>query len=531
MNRLMRSACVALGLTTIYVIRIVDPLVDGNHIVVYHWSGRPLVLFGPIVINFLVVWAVLTLLLLLVRTPGRIRVAVWGAIILFTPSIVLEDLALLPSFTPAHWARLALISFAVVAYSLLMLLWRPSFAERFEHVIGFASTVLQFVAISGGILFFQLARFGWQARSLNDQLPLHHSQIVPAAETKPRIIWVVLDELSYQQVYVNRFQGLQLPTFDALANEATLFTHPIPASIPIDTNIRTEKILPSLLTGKPVDAMHSTPAGQLSLHNPDAGAWQPFDQHDTVFQDALGAGYSTALVGWYNPYCRLMPAVLDHCFWTFWDNPQNGMLPGGTLASNLPQPILSFVMSHGLPQSLQQFLPKDSVDTNPHIADYRNISDAADKALLDRSEGFVFLHLPIPHPSGIYNRKTDQLATGSSNYIDNLALADKYLAHLRSTLEQSGQWDSSTVVIMGDHSWRIMDWKGASDWTAEEQSASLGGQFDNRPLYIVKLAGQQKGTRIDTPFHALGTRKLLDALFTQNIRSTEDLSTWAQRAH
>ena len=297
MNRLMRSAGVALGLTTIYVIRIVDPLVDGNHIVVYHWSGRPLVLFGPIVLNFLVVWAVLTLLLLLVQTPGRIRVAVWGAIVLFTPSIVLEDLALLPSFTPAHWERLALISFAVVAYSLLMLLWRPSLAKRFEHVIGFASTVLQFVAISGGILFFQLARFGWQARSLNDQLPLHHSQIVPTAETKPRIIWVVLDELSYQQVYVNRFEGLQLPTFDALANEATLFTHPIPATIPIDTNIRTEKILPSLLTGKPVDALHSTPAGQLSLHDPDTGAWQPFDQHDTVFQDALGAGYSTALVG------------------------------------------------------------------------------------------------------------------------------------------------------------------------------------------------------------------------------------------
>jgi Sulfatase len=361
-------------------------------------------------------------------------------------------------------------------------------------------------------------------------MPSHPSRNA-LAKTKPRIIWVVLDELSYQQIYVDRFQGLQLPAFDALANEATLFTHPIPASIPIDTNIRTEKILPSLMTGKPVDDLNATAAGQLSIHNPDTGAWQSFDQHGTVFQDALNDGYRTAVAGWYNPYCRLLPAVLDHCVWAFGDNPQSGMLPGGTLASNLPQPILSFVMSRGLPRSLQRFLPKNPSDPELHIADYQNLSDAADKILRDPSLDFVFLHLPVPHPGGIYNRKTGQLTTGPSTYIDNLALADKYLAHLRSTLEQSGQWDSSTVVIMGDHGWRIMEWNGAAEWTTEEQNASHGGRFDNRPAYIVKLAGQQKGTRIDTPFHALNTRKLLDALLTQNIRSADDLSTWAQQLH
>jgi hypothetical protein len=61
----------------------------------------------------------------------------------------------------------------------------------------------------------------------------------------------------------------------------------------------------------------------------------------------------------------------------------------------------------------------------------------------------VLLHLPIPHPNGIYDRHTGQLATAGSSYIDNLALADRCLAGIRRTLVESGQWDSATVVVMG----------------------------------------------------------------------------------
>jgi hypothetical protein len=54
----------------------------------------------------------------------------------------------------------------------------------------------------------------------------------------------VFDELSYRQGYERRFPALQLPAFDALAAQATVFTHTIPAGI------MTEKVLPSLLTGE-----------------------------------------------------------------------------------------------------------------------------------------------------------------------------------------------------------------------------------------------------------------------------------------
>ncbi|HET6170890.1 MAG TPA: hypothetical protein VFE01_11945, partial [Terracidiphilus sp.] len=127
-----------------------------------------------------------------------------------------------------------------------------------------------------------------------------------------------------------------------------------------------------------------------------------------------------------------------------------------------------------------------------------------------------------------YDRTTGNFATTHSTYIDNLALADKYLAHVRAVLEQNGTWDSSVIVIMGDHSWRTsFIWSSKPSWTHEEQVASDGDRFDDRPAYIVKLPHQQQPARIDAPYAAIHTRALLDALTHNQLRSAGDLSAWA----
>jgi hypothetical protein len=530
-----RIAAAALGMATICLVWIEEPLVRSRHEIVYHWSGRPLSLFAPVVLDVLVVWLLLALLFFLVRASGRKRVAVWAGIVLFAPSIALKSLRFLLIVNPPHLLTLAMLGAAIVGYVLVLVLWRPAFAERFDRVVGLTSVVLGFVAVPGAVLLCQLVWFGWQARSLNEPRTLHQPQMASTAGTKPRIFWILLDELSFQQVYEHRFQGLQLPAFDALAAQSTVFTHIIPAGVPTDKDVRTEKVLPSLLTGEPVDEIRSSPGGQLSTHNPDTDAWQPFDPHNTVFQDALDAGYSTALAGWFNPYCRILPTVLDRCFWTSGSVYQYVMVPGATVESNMQEPaevLIQASMLHRFLRPLLRIQDHSIQDTETHISDYRKLVDAADSLLRDRSMGFVLLHLPIPHPGGIYNRTTGQLTTGPATYIDNLALADNYVAHVRSMLEQAGEWDSSTIVIMGDHGWRTqMMWRDLSNWTREEETASLGGGFDDRPAYIVKLPGQQTHATIDTPFRAVRTRKLLDALLTQRIRSTEDLSAWAQQTH
>lgn len=529
MSKALRAVAAALGLTTVCMAWLVEPLVERTHNQVYHWEAGTWVLFGPVALYVAIVWAVAILLMLSAERPGRWRVAVWAGILVCLPWILVKNLQIVwPNVLPQR-LHLPHFIFAAGAWALVVLLWRPSFSRRSDTIVEFGSTVLVFVGISGAVFLMRFTWYWWQARSLNDPLPLHQKRVVAAADLPhPRIIWIVLDELSYQQVYERRYPGLELPAFDALAADATVFTHVQPAGI------YTEKVLPGLMTGQMVDDVRSSASGQLSIQEAATRKWQRFDEHNTVFQDALNDGYETAVAGWFNPYCRMLPAVLDRCYFTYSDQTGNGLDPDGTFESNMlvaARPILGKGSAPHLVWRLLH-LPEKSVPmAGPRLEDYRKLSAAADQVLQDRSADFVLLHLPIPHPFGIYNRKTGQFTTNPSTYIDNLALADRYVAHVRSLLEQNGQWDSSTVIIMGDHGWRTMLlWEHMPYWTPEEERASDGGKFDDRPAYIVKLAGQKSGMRIDLPFRAVETRGLMDALMAEKIHSPQDLQAWVKQS-
>jgi hypothetical protein len=525
---LLEATWAALGVTSIYLLWLIGPLVTPSHDAIFHWSESPFQLFVPPILDFCAFWMLLTLVLLL--ATGRLRVAIWCGMIAMTPWMELKNWAYLTDTDPSHLLSLGLLGIGLIALLLPLVLWQSAYPERFEQVVKFAFTLALFSAISGVVILGEFAWFGWQARSLNAELPLHKAVYAanPAQAARPRVIWILFDELSYEQVYERRLPGLRLPSFDALAAQATVFTHTVAAGI------FTAQVLPSLLTGTPVDGVRASSDGKtLYMHDSNTRAWQPFDEHDTVFQDALNLNYSTAVAGWYNPYCRILPDVLDQCFWTYGSSAANMMVPRATLGTNLMRPWTRFFRS-GLGHRVESVvLHQDNgndLRAEQHISDYVALADAAKRMLDDKSAGFVFIHLPIPHPGGIYNRATDRFALRHSSYIDNLALTDKLLGQIRTELEGRGEWDSSAVVVMGDHSWRTkMFWEDLSDWTKEDQIASDGGGFDDRPGYIVKLPGQRTGARIDAPFGALNTRSLFDALLSQSIRSKEDLSAWAKQ--
>jgi len=512
---------------------IIKPVVEPSQHALYHWSGPARVLFAPVAIDFFVLWLVLSLLLVIAVRPGRTRVAIWSGLLLILPWLIVQEAQFLSLLiTPYQLARVLFLC-AFLAATLLTVLWRPAFAHRFERVVSIAANALFFAGVFGLFLIFRLGWYAWQASKLAEKFPLHHAQTAPTLQPH-RVIWIVLDELSYQQVFEHRYPGLALPAFDSLATQSTVFTHVVPAGI------RTEIVLPGLISGKPVDDIETSPTGQLSVHTAGSNTWQSFDQHDTVFQDALNHGYSTGVAGWYNPYCQIMPQALDHCFWSHSFDIMNGMVPSGTVLSNALEPakLLANQVLNVAPVGIQVFgrrllhIPLERVKSDRlHIHDYETLDAASKRLLRDPSVGFALLHLPVPHPDAIYDRKTGTFTTDRGTYMDNLALADKCLAGLRETLEQAGQWNTSSVVVMGDHSWRTTQlWEATKNWTPDEQIASLGGAFDERPAYIVKLAGQTAGSSIDTPFHALNTRKLFDALMTHQIQSTADLTAWAQAA-
>ena len=531
-NARVRSVFAALGFTTFYVFWIIKPAVEPQQEALYHWSGTARSFFLPAALDFLAFWLVLSLLLLATRTPGRTRAGIWGALLFFTPWFVsqtLHQLELTP--TTLQLNRILFLG-AVIATVVLIARWRPAYAKRFESIVASATTILIFTSLFGAFMLCQLAFSAWQVSGLMSKLPLHARA---AATIQPhRIIWIVLDELSYDQAYEHRFPGLKLPAFDALASNATVFTQARPF------NVYTEIVLPGLLAGKPFDQIRALSKTELSVHNLATGKWQTFQQHDTVLQDALNAGYSTAVAGWYNPYCRIIPSVADSCYWAF-RYAINLMVDNKSLLSNMlgPMKLLTWMVLNVAPSKVRLYLmdrlhipERKEYITQLHIEDYVDLSAHAHSLLRDKSYSFVLLHLPVPHPWGIYDRRTGKFIITGSSYVNNLALADKCLAGIRQTLEQTGQWDSSTVVVMGDHSWRTKQiWylpKINYAWSKEDELASHGGQYDPRPGYIVKLPGQTTGTRIDTPYRTVNTRTLFDAIMAHKINNSDELSSWVQ---
>lgn len=529
MKWLLHPAASALGVATLCLLAIMGPLLSPSHTTLYHTSGPVLMLYWAVLLDLFAVWALITIMLLFARRPGRRQAMLWSAIVMALPWILLKNIWMLAEVRLPHWVSVSLFILLFAIFVTLAVRWKPAFIPGFQRVLRPLRVIFGFVALNGLVIICQLLWFAWQARALNSPVALYHPQsnsMHRAADG--RVIWIILDELSYRQVYEQRFPGMNLPTFDAIAHQSTVFTHVVPAGE------YTEEVVPSLITGLPVDRIRASSSGQLFLHNPIAGAWQPFDQHQTVFEDALHAGYSTAAAGWYNPYCRILPQVLDRCFWTFTLPYPGEILASQSPAKNIKRQLLRRIEAVAVwPPALRLVPQPDTLEPNRHIEDFREIRAAGDSILSDRDANFVFLHLPVPHPNGIYNRRSKILTASSKSYqdsyIDNLALADRYLAHIRELLQKQGEWDSSTIVIMGDHSWRTsFIWSKSRDWTPEDEAASHGAQFDDRPAYIVKLPQQQQASRIDAPFKAIRTRALLDALIADQLHTADDLDRWTK---
>ena len=519
---LTHPATVAFGLANLYLLDLTGPLIEPRHDLVYHLVGSASPIVIPIIFYLVALFLLFATLFLIARRPGPFRVIIWSAFLLAIPSILLHTIAGFTSADIPDWLTYLVALGALLLWLIIAFRWKQVL-PIFDKTQAIAATILGVFAFSGLIIFAQLIWCVSQTRNLNPSPALHHSK---ATTTHPRIVWILLDELSYQQLYERRFPRLDLPAFDQLAAQSTVFTHARPIGE------YTRFVLPSLFTGLPSDEIHVSARGLLvSLHDPATKRWNTFLPRQTVFQDALNAGYTTGIAGWYNPYCRIMPEVLDHCFWTYRESTPANLSPNRSFATDLLRPLhyLFLDIKHLFGQG--PGAPTDERrNLRQHISDYRSLLTAGDADLADPSIDFLFLHMPIPHPNGIYDRSHKTFAAHHTSYIDNLALSDQYLAHVRKILEQQNQWDSTTLLVMGDHSWRTsFVWSTAAYWTDEDAAASHNAEFDDRPAYIVKLPNQQTSSRIDQPFDLLHTRALLDAILHNQISTPAELRTWADQ--
>jgi hypothetical protein len=311
-----------------------------------------------------------------------------------------------------------------------------------------------------------------------------------AARTSPRIVWLLLDELDQRIAFEAPAPDIHLRELTRFYNEAFRATNAFP---PGGSTLYS---LPALTIGREVRGARPISANDLAFNG--ATRWS---QVETVFSRARSLGFSTSLVGWFHPYCRILGNQLDRCEWypyaaveldrgvTVWEAAVN------QICSVSPQ--------------LQQ--------RRMHIKNVLACQKAAVDTLLSPSPAaFTLLHLPGPHYPGIYDAKRAQFTfwkySHNREYLENLVLTDKLFGDLRRALEQTSAWTNAWLIVSSDHWWR--------------ESAHYDGKIDHRVPFMIKAPGQNQSTIYDKKFDTVVTYHLVLSILKGELASVADLAHW-----
>jgi hypothetical protein len=339
-------------------------------------------------------------------------------------------------------------------------------------------------------------------------LPADDRAAKSASSGRPRIVWLLFDELSYNQTFEHRFPGLVMPAFDQLKDRSFIFQDVQPAGY------HTILAVPSLLLGRVVDDIRSDVDGRAILKLSGQKGWSVLDPQATLFGDAKRNGWTTGLAGWWNPYCRILPDTLDSCYWS--TDESNGIFSTANSAlENATAPFLG-KMGRTAVTSVEQ----------THRASLQAIMQQGQALIADEKIRFVFIHLPVPHPPGIYDRSTGKLRDAGT-YIDNLALTDRLLGELISSLNATASAGNTTLIVTSDHSWRTPMWTSVGGLSAEEKAASQG-RFDPRPMLMIHFPQQTHDVDVSQPFAQVGLYRIIVAMLQGHIESAADFAAWSQ---
>jgi hypothetical protein len=384
-----------------------------------------------------------------------------------------------------------------------------------RYMIKAAATILVILSPLAPILFGN-GVWLWYKGALATSRPL--SQPLPAKEEgKPRIVWVVFDELDYRLTFVERPASVQLPEFDRLRSQS------IDASRAVSPDDHTNQSMPSLITGRLVSVPEQLQLDDwlLMLDGGEKVGWSTLPN---VFSLAREAGFNSGLAGWYVPYCRIIGNDLTACSSQLIRDRHRQMTLLEAML-NQAREVPSWVLPNRVINKRVRFFRREK---QTHLLVYNGVMTNGKKLAVDRNLGLVLLHYPVPHPPGVYDRRRDEFSIEpGGNYLDNLRLADRTLRELRHAMEQAGLWDQTIVLVTSDHWWRPEWWKKIGHWSPEE--AALAASLptpDHRVPYLLKLAKQTQAHRYDQPFNTVVTHDLLLALLRGELASADSVVEW-----
>ena len=493
---LVKKLCQCIGLASVIVAMNYGDLLGGGADVRMHvpfkLTGIVAAQLMDIVLVGVVLWAILVPL-------SQTKIYPWVKLVLAVvvpPYLIWRMQTLIPFVQEDGLVPIILAVWAAVLLLLLL---------RFRRVYGWVMKVGDAV----GIFFAAWAVFSavsllWVMRwkpgpqridavwEVTPQPPRQH----------PLLVWVVFDELSYDQVFEHRAHDLALPNFDSLRQMSTVFTNMQPVGY------KTVKIVPSLLTGQVVDDYRFRFDNSFVVHEEGTHGWQPVQGSNSIFGDAQRAGWRTAVVGWYNPYCTIYGDAIDDCYFMNLDRIDGLMSQKDTLVKNTWSPLEQMVREIRAPAKADR--RGCNYDVKQRLATDLDLEKHWTEVLKTDQADFVFLHLSVPHSPNVWSRmKDDYTQFCDSSYLDNLALADRMLGEMLTTLKSSPRWKDTTMIVEGDHGWRVDLWNWLPSWTDEDDAASRE-VFDPRPALLIHQAGQTQTQAVTAPWPLLNVHGVVE---------------------
>lgn len=319
------------------------------------------------------------------------------------------------------------------------------------------------------------------------------AQPFAVAPKRPRVVWIIFDEMDWRYVYSSRRPAdLDLPEMDRLRREA------FSAENTAQAGLRTILAMPSLITGVQVSGGYDRGKDHLLLKSDSTGVTADIRTAANIFREARQRGINAGIVGWYMPYCRLMPDALTRCYWESLDTEVHSFEPDlrVSIASQL--------------RTLSPFEKRQR-----HAKRFEHMLKHAMDLAADPTLGLVLLHLPVPHGPPIYDRRKHELtilSTRADWYLDNLALADSALGEIRRAMEHAGMWDRSAVLVSSDHSLR---------WYS-----NLNETTDLRIPFLLRLPGQHRGETYSPHVDAMLSHDLVLSLLDGELSQPSQLASW-----
>jgi arylsulfatase A-like enzyme len=337
---------------------------------------------------------------------------------------------------------------------------------------------------------------------------------VAYSPSAPRFIWVVFDEWDHYLTFEHRPAGLELPELDRFRAEA------FDADTAYSPAINTNEALPSLMSGRIVKQGERSGPSDMVLTFADTGNTALWSTLPNVFQRARPLGVNTAMIGYHHPYSRIVGRYVTESYSlsnvTLHQEPVYWRDTHGfrRLYLEVEESLIRIPMVMHYLHMFNQRRQKRAF----RIA-YIAVHDRALKLAARPDLGLLMIHLPIPHPPGIYDRGRRQVTTENhASYVDNLALLDVTLGELRKVMESQGQWDKSFVLLTSDHPLRA--------WEGEEYLVMIPSPKQPRIPFLLKLPGRQTHLSYEPPFNTVLTQELVLAALRGELREPGDVARW-----